>query len=123
MKAIETELRMEKRNWQNIQKFFIWYVLSVDFMRQLVAKRWDYRDRLERELLMDMHGYSVHPSMFYNNMYHYIKNGLAYTKDLKYYQERIYMLYIEQAEKELNASTTIHRIVDGTGRILDQIIY
>jgi hypothetical protein len=71
---------------------------------------------------MDFHGFSVHPSMFYNNMYHYIKNGLAYTKELKFYLDRIYMLYREQAEKEWSASTTIHRIVDGTGRVLDSFV-
>lgn len=115
-------MRLQKRNWQNIHAWFVWHDISIDFQRQLVAKRWDYRWKLEHELLMDFHGYSCHASVFYKNMWQYIKGGLAYTKDLKYYADRIYIMYRQQKQNEWNASRQVYKFVDNMGRTIQEYV-
>ena len=121
MDNIETQLREEGFTWDVVEKAFIYYPLSRDFLRQLVESDPVYKTQLEHHLLMAVHGYSSYPSMFFQNMAYYIQNGLAEQKQLSYYVEEIYMMYREQAEREYN-SRQVYSLVDGTGRILDRWI-
>ena len=116
----ESELREKGFSWSVVQRAFIWYNLSKDFMRQLVETDQCFKTQLEHHLIMAFHGYQAFPSMFYQNMYSYLKMGLAEAKDLACYADRIYLLYREQAEKEYNASRNVYRMVDGTGKVLEQ---
>lgn len=106
-------------NWDNVHAAFCWSELSKDFIRQIVESDPIYKTQIEHELLLDIHGFSVHASIFYQNMYQYIKNGMAEQKQLIYYLDAIYQMHREQAEKEFN-SRQVYRMVDGTGRVLDQ---
>ena len=107
-------------DWDNIRAGFCWQNLSKDFIRQIVEFDPVYKTQLEHELLLDIHGYSVHASFFYQNMYNYVKSGMAEQKQLKYYANEIYMMYRQQAERQFNISKQVYRMVDGTGRVLDQ---
>ena len=117
----EEEIREQGLDdWDNVRSAFCWNNLSKDFIRQIVEFDPTYKTQLEHELLLDVHGYSVHASFFYQNMAYYIQNGLAEQKQLVYYVDQIYQMYREQAQREFNASREVYRMVDGTGRVLDQ---
>lgn len=119
--SIEEELREKGFNWQNVHNCFCWYSLSKDFIRQFVEHDPVYKTQLEHELLMDFHGFSIHASFFYQNMFKYLKAGLAEAKDLACYADRIYLMYRERKEAEWNASREVYKFVDGaTGKVLDQ---
>ena len=118
----ESELREKGFSWSVVQRAFIWYSLSTDFMRQLVEYDQTYKTQLEHHLIMAFHGYQAFPSMFYQNMYKYLKAGLAEAKDLACYTDRIYLMYRQQKQNEWNASRSVYRFVDGTGRVLDQCV-
>ena len=117
----EIGLRGEGITWDVVHRAFCWYQLDRDFIRELVEKDQMFKTQLEHQLLMDIHGYSVHSSVFYQNMYQYLKLGLEEARDLKYYKNQIYMMWREQQQKEFN-SRTVHRLVDGTGRVIDQFL-
>lgn len=114
----EAELRQNGFDWQNVERCFLWTELSKDFLRQLVEYDEKYKTWLEHALLMDFHGYSVHASAFYKNMYNYLKLGLAEQKELKCYSERVGMMYMDQLQQEQQARI-VHSITDYNGRILD----
>ena len=118
----QTEIREEGFDWQNVERAFIWENLSKDMMRELVQYDPTYKTQLQHHLLCAFHGYQSFPSVFYQNMYSYLKMGLAEAKDLVYYADQLYLLYRQRAEQEYN-SRTVHRFVDGTGRVLDQVFY
>lgn len=114
----EEQIRQDGFEWNCVEAAFCWYDLSKDFMRELIQYDPTYKTQLEHALIMDMNRYSIHASVFYRNMYQYIKNGLAETKELENFADKVYFMYREQAEKEYS-SRQIYRIVDGTGRVLD----
>lgn len=117
----EEEIRLDGFDWNCVEAAFCWYDLSKDFMRQLIEYDPTYKTQIEHALIMDMNRYSVHASVFYRNMYQYIKNDLAETKELKNFADRVYFMYREQAEREYN-SREVYSFTDGTGRILDQFV-
>ena len=121
MNEAEIGLREEGLSWDVVHKAFCWYQLDSDFIRELVETDTIYKTQLEHELLMDIHGYSVHPSIFYQNMFTYLQIGLEEARDLKYYKNQIYMMYREQQQKEFN-SRQVYRITDRMGRTLDSWI-
>lgn len=111
-------------DWDNIHTAFCWNNLSKDFIRQMVEYNPIYKTQLEQELLMDLHGYGIHASYFYQNMGYYILNKLAEQKQLVYYVDKIYEMYRAQAEQEYEArKNNIVRLIDSTGRVIDQMIY
>lgn len=118
----ETELREDGFDWDNVLRAFLWNDLNKDFIRQLVEYAPIYKTQLEHHLLAAVHGYSSFPCYFYQNMYHYIKLGLAEQKQLIYYLDQIYIMYQQQRQREWNASRQVYKFVDGTGRVLDQWI-
>lgn len=119
----ESEIREQGFKWQNVERAFLWQLLGRDLIREMVQYDSCYKTQLEHHLLMAFHGYASYPSSFYQNMYIYLKAGLAEAKDLACYAEQLYMLYREQAEKEWNASRQVYKFVDGaTGRVLDSFV-
>lgn len=118
----ESEIRQQGLEWQNVQRAFLWSELSKDFMRELVEYDQKYKTWLEHALLMDFHGYSIHASAFYKNMYNYLKLGLAEQKELKCYSERVGQMYMDQMNKELE-SKHVYSLVDNSGRILDSVVF
>lgn len=118
----QTEIRQEGFQWENVQKAFIWNQLGVDLMRELVQYDTCYKTQLEHHLLMAFHGYASYPSVFYNNMYKYLKAGLAEEKELECYSERVGMLYMNQLQQE-QQTRIVHSLVDCNGTVLDQIIF
>lgn len=116
----EEELREQGFQWDNVLRAFLWSDLSKDFIRELVEYDPIYKTQLEHHLLAAIHGYSAFPCFFYQNMYHYIKLGLAEQKQLKYYVDKCYMMYYQQRQREWNASRQVYKFTDGTGRVLDQ---
>ena len=115
----ETEMREEGFQWQNVERCFLWGELSKDFIREIVEYDEKYKTWLEHALLMDFHGYSVHASAFYMNMYTYIKSGMAEQKELSCYVDQVYQMYWNQREQQYNARV-VHTFKDGMGRVLDQ---
>lgn len=119
----EEEIRlMGLDDWNTIERAFLWSELSKDFMRELVEYDQKYKTWLEHALLMDFHGYSVHASAFYKNMYNYLKLGLAEQKELKCYSERVGQMYMDQMNKELE-SKHVYSLVDNSGRVLDSVVF
>lgn len=121
MKMTQTEIRMMGLCWNTIERAFLWYNLSRDFIRELVEYDQTYKTQLEHHLLMAFHGYATFASTFYYNMYSYLKLGLAEQKELVYYADRLYGMYLEQQQNEWN-SREVYRMVDSTGVVRDQII-
>ena len=119
---IEEELRENGFDWDNVHRCFCWYNLSKDFIRELVEADPIFKTQLEHELLMDIHGYSVHASFFYQNMGYYIQNGLAEQRQLVHYVDKLYQMYREQAEREYNAGRQVYNFTDYNGRIFEQVI-
>lgn len=118
----EAEMRQNGFEWENVERCFLWGQLSIDFMRELVEYDEKYKTWLEHALLMDFHGYSVHASAFYKNMYNYLKLGLAEQKELKCYSEKVEQMYWDQKQKE-DQARVVHKFVDGTGRVLDTWVW
>ena len=114
----EAELRQQGFEWSNVERCFLWGQLSKDFMRELVEYDQKYKTWLEHALIMDFHGYSVHASTFYKNMYIYIQDKLYEQKQLEYYLDKVKQMYWDQCEQELNARI-VHTIKDNCGRVLD----
>ena len=119
----ESTIREQGINWDIVHQAFLWSQLSKDFIRELVEGNKIFKKNLEYELLCDLHGWSVHPSCFYQNMFCYLNNGLALRKELQYHMHQIYIMYRQQAEKEYNARREVVHYVDGSGRVLDSITY
>ena len=123
--ATEAEIREAGLDWEVVHTAFCWKNLEPDFIREIIESNPTLcKKQLERELICDIHGYSVHASAFYQNMYIYLNLGLAEQKQLVYYVDKIYEMYREQAEQEYEArKNNIVRLVDSTGRVIDQMIY
>lgn len=119
MSEAETGLRGEGLSWDVVSKAFRWYQLSVDFMRQMIEYDPVYKTQLQHQLIMDLNGWSIHSSVYYQNMYQYIKAGLGELKELELYEGRVYQLYKVQKEQQYN-SRIVYKAVDGMGRTLDQ---
>ena len=116
----EEELRQQGfESWDDVERCFLWNELSKDFIRQLVEYDTIYKTQLEHHLLMAFHGYATFASFFYKNMYIYLKSGLAEQKELECYSDRVYQLYSQKYQEELNASRSVYKFVDGTGRVLE----
>ena len=122
MESIETQLREEGITWDLVQKAFIWHELSNDFIRQLVETEQCFKTQLQNYLLMAFHGYSSYPSYFYNNMWKYLKLGLAEEKELACYSERVGMLYMNQLQQEVQ-SRHVYKLVNNNGKVLDQLVF
>ena len=121
---IQSELRQNGFEWQNVEKAFLWTELSKDFMRELVEYDQKYKTWLEHALLMDFHEYSVHASAFYQNMFNYIKYGLAEQKELAYYADKVYQMYIERKRIEESCRQRFQaHLIDCNGTVLDTITY
>ena len=117
----ETAMRQNLLKDEDIISYFRFNDLSKDFERELVSTRKKIKRELEHELLMDIHQYSVHASVFYKNMFVYIQNKLAEEKQLEYYLDKVRQMYYDQHEQEMNARIK-YSFVDGTGRILDSFV-
>ena len=115
----QTEIRQQGFDWDNVERSFLWQNLSKDFIRELVEYDPCYKTQLQHHLLAAFHGYASYPSLFYQNMYIYLKMGLAEAKELIYYVDRVYMMYREQMQMQQSASRCTYKFVDGTGRVLD----
>ena len=115
----QTEMREEGFEWDNVEKCFLWYQLSHDFIRELVEYDTCYKTQLEHHLLMAFHGYATYPSQFFKNMYIYLRCGLAEQRELEYYTDQVYQMYSQKFNEELQSSRTVYKFVDGTGRVLD----
>lgn len=120
--ATEDEIREAGFDWDNVHSAFCFKNLSKDFIRQIVESYPQYKKQLEHELLMDIHGYSIHASYFYQNMGYYIMNKLAEQRQLVHYVDKIYQMYRQQAEQQYN-SKQVYQLVDNSGRILDSVVY
>lgn len=118
----EAEIREDGFEWQNVERSFIWSNLEPDFIRELVEFDQIYKTTLEHHLIAALQGFATYPSTFYQNMYIYLQLNLAEQKELKCYSERVGMLYMDQLNKELE-SRHIYSLIDGTGRIQDQIVF
>lgn len=118
--ATEEEIREAGFEWQNVERSFIWSNLEPDFIRELVEFDQIYKTTLEHHLIAALQGFATYPSTFYQNMYIYLKLNLAEQKQLKNYSDRVGEMYMNQLQQE-QESRQIYSLVDGTGRILDQI--
>ena len=118
----EEEIRMMGLCWNTIERAFIWYDLSRDFIRELVEYDKTYKTQLQHHILMAFHGYASYPSHFFSNMYCYLDLKLAEQKELYYYKDQVYRMYLEQQQKEWS-SREVYRMVDSTGTVLDQIAF
>lgn len=121
-KATEAEIREAGFDWEVVHSAFCWKNLSKDFIREIVESYPQYKTQLEHELLMDIHGYSIHASYFYQNMGYYISNKLAEQRQLVHYVDKIYQMYRQQAEQEYNSREVV-RFTNYSGKVIDQIIY
>lgn len=119
--ATEAEIREAGFDWEVVHTAFCWKNLSKDFIREIVESYPQYKTQLEQELLMDIHGYSIHASYFYQNMGYYIMNKLAEQRQLSNYVDKIYQLYRQQAEQEYNSREVV-RFTDYSGRVLDEVV-
>ena len=117
----ESQIREDGFDWQNVERSFIWHYLGRDFIRQLVEYDPTYKTQLEHHLLMAFHGYSSFPSYFYQNMYIYLITGLAETKELACYADRVYLMCKEQVQKE-QQSKQVYSLIDNNGIVLDQVV-
>ena len=119
---IEDEIREAEFDWEVVHTAFCWKNLEPDFIREIVESHPIYKTQLEQELIYDVHGYSVHASYFYQNMYIYLQLNLAEQKELKRFSVRVSQMYINQLQQEQQARI-VHSIHYGTGRILDSIVF
>lgn len=117
----ESLIREEGLDLQNIENAFLWQELGRDFIRQIITIDPLIRTKIDHHIIAALQGFASYPSMFYSNAFCYLRNSLSEQKDLEYYSNRIYQLYIEQAEKEYNSRQT-YTFIDNTGRILDTYI-
>lgn len=118
----EAEIREDGFEWQNVERSFIWSNLEPDFIREFAQYDQIYKTTLEHHLIAALQGFATYPSTFYQNMYIYLKLNLAEQKELKNYTDRVGMMYMDQLNKELE-SRHIYSLIDGTGRIQDQIVF
>ncbi len=120
----ESELREQGLQWDNVEQCFFWNELSKDFMRQLVEYDTCYKTQLENHLLGAFHGFAEYPSDFYQNMYNYIKYGLAEQKELAYYADKVYDMYITRKRIEESCRQRFQaHLIDYNGTILNTITY
>lgn len=117
----ETAMRQNLLKDEDILSYFRFNDLSKDFERELVSTRKKIKRELEHELLMDIHQYSVHASVFYKNMFVYIQNKLAEEKQLEYYLDKVRQMYWDQLQQEQQARIK-HSLVDYNGRVLDSFV-
>lgn len=118
----EDEIREAGFDWDIVHTAFCWKNLEPDFMREIIESNLQYKTQLEQELIYDIHGYSVHASYFYQNMYIYLQLNLAEQRELKNYSEQVGQMYMNQLQQE-NESRQIYRLVDNTGKVLDQCVF
>lgn len=118
--ATEAEIREAGFDWEVVHTAFCWKNLEPDFIREIIESNPQYKTQLERELLMDVHGYSIHASAFYQNMYIYLQMNLAEQKELKYYSEQVGQLYMNQRNEEYGKSD-VAKFVDYTGKVVATI--
>lgn len=118
----EEEIRTLDRTWDNIHACFCWSELNKDLIRELISNNKKYKLNLQKQLMLDIHGYSVHCAVFYQNMYIYLKEGIALQKQLISYMNKVYQMYREQSEREYAATRQVYKFTDCTGRILDQLV-
>ena len=118
----DEEIRLEGMDVQNIEKTFIWQNLSKDLMIELIETDPLIKTKIDHHIIAALQGFASYPSTFYQNACYYIQNKLTEQKDLINYVNQLYMLYREQSEREYN-SRTVYSLVDGSGRVLDSIIY
>ena len=119
--ATEDEIREAGFDWEVVHSAFCWKNLEPDFIRQIVESDKTIKTQLEQELLMDMHGYSIHASYFYQNMYIYLNLNLAEQRELKCYSEQVGMMYMNQLQQE-QASKHVYSLVNSNGAVMDQIV-
>lgn len=119
----ESQIREDGFEWENIQRAFLWQELGCDLMRELVEYDTIYKTQLQHHLLCAFHGYATYPSFFYKNMYIYLRCGLAEERDLEYYTDKVYQMYSQKFEEEMNAMKPVYKFVDSNGRILDQVVF
>lgn len=120
--ATEAEIREAGFDQQIVLSAFRFKNLEPDFMREVVESNKGIKTQLEHELIMDIHRYSVHASTFYQNMYIYLQLNLAEQKELKCYSDKVGQMYMSQLQQE-NESRQTYSLIDGTGRIQDQIVF
>ena len=118
---IEDEIREAGFDWEVVHTAFCWKNLEPDFIREIVESNPIYKTQLEQELLMDMHGYSIHASYFYQNMYIYLNLNLAEQRELKCYSEQVGMMYMSQLQQE-NESRHTYSLINSNGAVMDQIV-
>lgn len=117
----ESEIREDGFEWDNIERSFIWQNLNGDLIRELAQCDPTYKTILEHHLIAALQGFASYPSKFFQNMYIYLQLNLAEQKELKNYIERVGMMYMQQFNKE-QESKQIYSLIDGTGKIQDQIL-
>lgn len=119
---IEDEIREAGFDKQIVIVAFRFKNLQPDFIREVVEYDQSIKKELEHELLCDIHRYSVHASAFYQNMFIYLKLNLAEQRELKYYTERVGMMYMDQWNKEQESRHT-YSLIDHNGMVQNQIIF
>lgn len=118
----EEEIRLDGFEWDNVYAAFCWSDLSLDFIRELAESDPVFKTQLEHQLLLDLQGWSEHAAIYYQNMYNYIKIGVAELKQLELHMSRLWYKWRQKSDQEFNARRNVYRITDGTGRVLDQWI-
>ena len=118
----EKQIRQQGLDLQNIERAFIWQNLTADFQRELITAEPIIRTKIDHHIIAALQGFASYPSMFYQNAFIYLKLNLAEQKELKNYTDRVGMMYMDQLNKELESRHT-YSLIDGTGRIQDQIVF
>lgn len=118
----ESEIRQQGFEWQNVERSFIWQNLNGDLIRELAQSDPTYKTILQHHLIAALQGFASYPSKFFQNMYIYLQLDLAEQKELKNYVERVGMMYMNQFQQE-QESRHIYSLMDGTGRIQDQLVF
>lgn len=119
--ATEEEIREAGFDHDIVLTAFRFKNLQPDFIRQIVEYDKTIKKELENELIYDIHGYSIHASAFYQNMYIYLQLNLAEYSELKYYNEQVGQMYIDQMNKEYGKSD-IAKFIDYNGKVQDIIV-
>lgn len=118
----ENQIRQQGLDLQNIERAFIWQNLTADFQRELITAEPIIRTKIDHHIIAALQGFASYPSMFYQNAFIYLQLNLAEQKELKYYSEKVGQMYLNQLQQE-NESRHTYSLVDGTGRILDSVVY
>lgn len=119
--ATEEEIREAGFDQQIVISAFRFKNLEPDFMREVIENNKAIKTQLERELIMDIKGMSIHTSAFYQNMYIYLKLNLAEQKELKNYSEQVGQMYMNQLQQEYQ-SREIASWVSYNGKVQEIIV-